>query len=130
DPANMNYLTGYDAWSFYVHQLLIIMLDDDQPIWVGRGQDASAALYTTWLDQNHIIPYEDHYVQSTERHPMDFVCDIIKERKHDTKRIAIESDAYYFTAKCYIQLVKGLPNATFEDGTNMVNWVRIIKSEQ
>ena len=21
-PANMNYLTGYDGWSFYVHQCL------------------------------------------------------------------------------------------------------------
>ena len=20
DPANMNYLTGFDGWSFYVHQ--------------------------------------------------------------------------------------------------------------
>ncbi|RYD04064.1 hypothetical protein N752_16875 [Desulforamulus aquiferis] len=34
DPANMNYLTGYDGWSFYVHQLLIILLDEAQPIWL------------------------------------------------------------------------------------------------
>ncbi len=27
-------------------------------------------------------------------------------------------------------MTKGLPNATFKDGTNMVNWVRIIKSER
>lgn len=36
DPANMNYLTGYDAWSFYVHQMLIVIIDEPQPIWVGR----------------------------------------------------------------------------------------------
>ena len=24
DPANMNYLTGYDGWSFYVHQGVIV----------------------------------------------------------------------------------------------------------
>ena len=24
DPANMNYLTGYDGWSFYVHQAVIV----------------------------------------------------------------------------------------------------------
>lgn len=35
DPANMNYLTGYDAWSFYVHQMLIVIIDEPQPIWVG-----------------------------------------------------------------------------------------------
>lgn len=130
DPANMNYLTGYDAWSFYVHQLLIVMLDEEQPIWVGRGQDASAALKTTWLNEDHIIPYADHYVQSTVRHPMDFVCDLLKARKRDKQKIAVELDAYYFTAKSYLQLTQNLPEATFKDGTNMVNWVRIIKSER
>ncbi|MBT6118287.1 MAG: ectoine hydrolase DoeA, partial [Rhodospirillaceae bacterium] len=24
DPANMNYLTGYDGWSFYVPQLVVV----------------------------------------------------------------------------------------------------------
>ena len=36
DPANMNYLSGYDGWSFYVHQGLVVSLDHDQPVWVGR----------------------------------------------------------------------------------------------
>jgi len=26
-PANMNYLTGYDGWSFYVHQCVIVALE-------------------------------------------------------------------------------------------------------
>ncbi|MEA1910304.1 MAG: aminopeptidase P family N-terminal domain-containing protein, partial [Spirochaetota bacterium] len=26
-PANMNYLTGYDGWSFYVHQCVLVSLD-------------------------------------------------------------------------------------------------------
>ncbi|MFD1362090.1 M24 family metallopeptidase [Lentibacillus salinarum] len=130
DPANMNYLTGYDAWSFYVHQMLIVIMNEEQPIWVGRSQDANAALHTTWLEEDHIIPYADHYVQSDIRHPMDFVCDLLKEKHYDKQTVAVEMDAYYFTAKSYMQLTKGLPDATFKDGTNMVNWVRIIKSER
>ncbi|GAA0447112.1 ectoine hydrolase DoeA [Lentibacillus halophilus] len=130
DPANMNYLSGYDAWSFYVQQMLIVMLEEEQPIWVGRGQDANAARYTTWLDDDHIISYGDHYVQSDVRHPMDFVTDVLRERKYGHKAIAVELDAYYFTARSYMQLIKGLPSATFKDGTNLVNWVRIIKSER
>ena len=31
DPSNMNYLTGYDGWSFYVPQGIIISIDEDQP---------------------------------------------------------------------------------------------------
>lgn len=130
DPANMNYLTGYDAWSFYVHQVLIVMLDEAEPIWIGRAMDASAAKITTWLQHDNIIPYTDDYVQSTVKHPMDFVADIIKEKGRTNKTIAAEYDAYYFTAKNYIQLVKNLPNAQFVDGTSLVNWIRIVKSEK
>lgn len=129
DPANMNYLSGYDAWSFYVHQLLVIFIDEDQPYWIGRGQDASAAMHTSWLNHENIYSYTDDYVQSAEKHPMDFVSDFIRAMKRDKKIIAAEFDAYYFTAKNLIQLQKGLPNATFKDATNLVNWVRIIKSD-
>ncbi|WP_194074641.1 M24 family metallopeptidase [Oceanobacillus halophilus] len=129
DPANMNYLSGYDAWSFYVHQLLVIFIEEDQPYWIGRGQDASAAIHTSWLDKEHIYPYADDYVQSTEKHPMEFVSDFIKSKNRDKHRIAAEFDAYYFTAMNFLKLQEGLPNAKFKDGTNLVNWVRIIKSE-
>ena len=37
DPANMNYLTGYDGWSFYVPQAVVVSLDKEQPVWFGRG---------------------------------------------------------------------------------------------
>lgn len=129
DPANMNYLTGFDAWSFYVHQLLIVIVDEEEPIWVGRGIDANAAEMTTWLKSENIFSYSDDYVQSTERHPMDFVAHIIETKGQANKTIAAEYDAYYFTAKNYLQLTNKLPNASFVDGTNLVNWIRIIKSD-
>ena len=64
NPANMCYLTGYDAWSFYVHQM-VILAGDAEPIWVGRGMDANAAKVTTYLDHANILGYPDDYVQST-----------------------------------------------------------------
>lgn len=130
DPANMNYLSGFDGWSFYVHQCLIVMIDQDEPIWVGRGQDGNAARLTTWLSEENIKPYTDDYVHSLIKHPMDFVSDILKERGYDKKVIATEMDAYYFTAKCQETLVKDLPNARFVDGNNIVNWVKIVKSDK
>ncbi len=76
-PANMNYLTGYDGWSFYVHQGVIVALDKDEPIWVGRGMDANAARVTTYLDNVDIREYADDYVHSPiGKHPMQFVADI------------------------------------------------------
>ena len=37
DPSNMNWLTGYDGWSFYVHQCVILGLHGD-PIGFGRAR--------------------------------------------------------------------------------------------
>ncbi|HLR80921.1 MAG TPA: M24 family metallopeptidase [Bacillota bacterium] len=130
DPANINYLTGYNAWSFYVHQLLIVPIEEEQPYWIGREMDASGAKDTTWLDHEHIVPYTDDYVHSAIKHPMDFVCDYMKWLGYERKTIAVEMDTYYFTAKSHIRLTYGLPDATFKDGTNLVNWVRIIKSDE
>ena len=30
DPSNMNYLTGYDAWSFYYAQCVIVHVNADE----------------------------------------------------------------------------------------------------
>ncbi|MGG1674115.1 M24 family metallopeptidase [Neobacillus sp. NRS-1170] len=129
DPANLNYLSGYDGWSFYVHQMLILMIDEEQPKWIGRGQDANGAKATTWISHENIISYPDDYVQSDIKHPMDFVADRLKEFGKARCSIGVEMENYYFTAKCYEQLKKGLPNASFQDATLLVNWVRLIKSD-
>ncbi|WP_404332784.1 M24 family metallopeptidase [Mesobacillus maritimus] len=130
DPANMNYLSGYDAWSFYVHQMLVIIDDEDQPLWIGRAQDANGAKLTTWLFHENIFPYPDDYVQSTTKHPMDYVAEILEQIGQEKRSIGVEMENYYFTAKCYERLQKGLPNSTFKDASLLVNWVRLIKSDK
>jgi len=80
NPANMGYLTGYDGWSFYVHQLVVLSQDAGQPIWVGRGMDANAAKVTTFLDHENICGYPDDYVQSTIKQPMHYVADLLKSK--------------------------------------------------
>lgn len=128
DPSNMAWLTGYDGWSFYVHQCVLLAGDGD-PIWYGRGQDAKGAKRTVFMAEDDIIGYPDHYVQSTERHPMDLLASIIGERGWDRSVIGVEMDNYYFSAACYASLQRHLPNAAFKDTTGLVNWRRAVKSE-
>ena len=47
DPANINWLTGYDAWSFYTPQVMVVGLELE-PTWLGREMDAGAAKFTTY----------------------------------------------------------------------------------
>ncbi len=127
DPSNMAWLTGYDGWSFYVHQAVIVP-PEGEPIWYGRGQDANGAKRTAYLGTDNIIGYPDNYVQSTERHPMDYLSNIIAERGWDRLTIAVEMDNYWFSAAAFASLQKHLPNAGFVDGTALVNWQRAVKS--
>ncbi|MCD4838763.1 M24 family metallopeptidase [Neobacillus sedimentimangrovi] len=129
DPGNIYYLSGYNGWSFYVHQMLILIIDEDQPMWIGREMDANAAKVTTWIYRDNIIPYPDDYVHSETKHPMDFVAAFLKEIGQDNRSIGVEMENYYFTAKCLERLKKAMPNSVFKDATLLVNWVRLIKSE-
>ena len=129
DPANMNYLSGYDAWSFYVHQALILSLDASQPLWVGRHIDLNGAKLTAWIDPANIISYPDEYVQSTTQHPMDFMASLLVEKGRNRGAIGVEMDTYYYTALAHARLQVGLPSATLRDATGLVNRVRLIKSD-
>ena len=70
DPANMNYLTGYNGWSFYTPQVVIV-----SDALSGRSASCAAwtpmAPVTTFLKHENIIGYPDHHVQSPDRHAMD-----------------------------------------------------------
>lgn len=128
DPTNMAWLTGYDGWSFYVHQCVLVAMDGE-PVWYGRGQDANGAKRTAFLAHDNIVGYPDIYVQSPVRHPMDYLStEVITARGWDKLTIGVELDNYYFSAAAYASLQKNLPNARWVDATSLVNWQRAVKS--
>ena len=128
DPANMNYLTGYDGWSFYVHQGVIVSLDAQHPFWFGREQDSNGARITSWLPDDCIHGYPDEYVQSRYTHTMRWVADLLRQKGLEKKRFGVEMDGYWFNARMYVTLLEELPDAVLMDGTNLVNWIKTVKS--
>jgi ectoine hydrolase len=129
DPSNMAWITGYDGWSFYVHQGVIVFHDAD-PVWWGRSQDANGAVRTVWMADEHVAGYADNYVQSTVRHPMQDLAALLRDRGYGGKRIGLELDNYYFSAKAYLVLKAELPQAELVDATALVNWQRGVKSAE
>jgi ectoine hydrolase len=128
DPSNMAWLTGYDGWSFYVHQG-VVLSQVGEPVWWGRKMDANGALRTVFMDPANIAGYPDHYVQSTERHPMDHLSGLIAGRGWGKARIGVEMDNYWFTAAALGALKSHLRDARFGDATGLVNWQRAVKSD-
>ncbi len=129
DTNNMNYLTGYDAWSFYYSQCVLVHVDLDEPICFVRAQDSGGAYIKTYLKRENIIVYKEKYIHTWPAHPYDALINFIKERKWEKSNIGVEMDSHYFTAFCYEKLKQGLPNANIKDSKRLVNWVRLIKSD-
>ena len=128
DPSNMNYLTGYDAWSFYYAQCVLVHINEDEPICFVRAQDGGGAYIKTYLKDENIIEYDEKYIHTWPLHPYQYLTEIIKKRKWDNLNIGLEMDSHYFTAFCYETIKKGLPNAKLKDAERLVNWVRVVKS--
>ncbi len=128
DPSNQAWLTGYDGWSFYVHQGVIVTMEGE-PIWWGRYMDMMGGRRTCWMDHDNILGYADHFVQSTVVHPMQDLAENLKARGFTAARIGVEMENYYYSAKAHAVLTEELPDATLVDATALVNWQRLVKSD-
>ncbi len=128
DPSNIAWLTGYDGWSFYTHQAVVLAMSGE-PLWWGRGMDALGAKRTATMSHENIVGYDDSYVQNPAKHPMESLATLLKQRGYKDARIGIEMDNYYYSAAAHAALIAGLPHAHFEDTTGLVNWQRAIKSD-
>ncbi|UCI31971.1 M24 family metallopeptidase [Mesorhizobium sp. B4-1-4] len=128
EPPNMNYLTGYDAYSYYVPQFVIVSLNGDEPIWIGRFMDRVSAVMTTYLADDNVRSYPDKYVQSATFSAYDVMAETVKQIGGEKARIGAEMGGYYYSARAHSDLMRALPHAEFVDADLLVNWIRVVKS--
>ncbi|MEO1641106.1 MAG: aminopeptidase P family N-terminal domain-containing protein, partial [Pseudomonadota bacterium] len=100
DPSNQAWLTGYDGWSFYVHQGVILGMEG-APIWWGRHMDMLGGRRTCWMEEEDILGYGDHYIQSTVYHPMQDLAEQLQARGYWNARLGVEMENYYYSAKAH-----------------------------
>ena len=131
DPCNMNYLSGYDGWTFHMPQCLIVGLEEDEPIWIGRETEYFQARITSMLRDESLRAYpEKYFISCFKEHAFDFVSEVLRERGLAKGRIGIESQTYLMCAKAYQCLVGNLPDAAIVDAQWLVDRIRAIKSNR
>ncbi len=128
NPSNINWLTGYDAWSFYTPQLMLIDFDKG-PFWMGREMDAETAFITTYLSPSQVISYPENLVQKTDVHPSEFLSSWMNSAGFNNAIIGYESDSYYASPRSLKALKSKLKNAKWIEEDLLVNWIRLIKSK-
>jgi ectoine hydrolase len=127
DIASQFYITGYDGWSFYSPQMVVVPMEGE-PIWIGRGLDVPGGRLTAWMKPENIVGFPETVVQTPGRHPADWIGEFLADKGWSKARIGVEMDAYFYSAKTHARIAAALPNATFVDAELLVNWVRAVKS--
>ncbi len=126
DPSNMAWLTGYDGWSFYVPQV-VILPSQGSPLWWGRTQDKAGAAQTTWLAQDDLKDWPEEHVQHPDHHPYEALVTLLRERGW-TRALGVEMDNYYYSAASHRVLEEAFSRDALVDATGLVNWQRAVKS--
>jgi ectoine hydrolase len=127
DPANLFYLTGYDAWSFYTPQCLVLTADSE-PHMFARAMDAAGASFTCHLRRDQVHGYPEELVHRRDVHPFDWIAAVVRELVPAGEEVGIEGDAHFFSPRAYLALDRGLPGNRLVDSAELVNWVRLVKS--
>lgn len=130
DPANIFYLTGYNAWSFYMPQCLVVPAKGAPHLFL-RAMDAQGAHHTADLPDDRIHGYPEGMIHRRDIHPFDWITDRAVELgllAEDAEPLAVEMDAHYLSPRSYQAIARRLPRAAIEDSHELVNWVRLVKS--
>ena len=128
DPANLHYLTGYNAWSFYTPQALFVD-HDNVPTLFMRAMDADGAHRTVEPGTCTVIGYPEALVHRRDTHPLEWIAEQLRDAGLGrSMQVGIEGDAHFFSVRAFQSLQRVLPEWTIVESHELVNWVRLVKS--
>lgn len=128
DPANLYYLTGFDACSFYNPQALVVPADGPLAFFC-REVDATSAWQTSNLDESQVFGYPERFVQKPDVHPMDWIAATLQDLLAGSAIVGVENESPQYTIRAHDALVAGLGRGIAVRSTpSIVNWVRAVKT--
>jgi len=124
---NITYLTGYTTPSGYVPEGIIVSIHEEETIFILRQMDAPAAIHQTFMSRDNILAYPEALIGRPDKNGYDAIIDFLHEKGFEKRRIGLELGELRFHAVTKFRT--RVPNARIEDCTNLVTWIRIIKSD-
>lgn len=127
--SNICYLTGYEGYSDYVPQAVILKLGDLDPLLVLREMDVQCATPTVYLDPAKVEGYPESYIGTPSRSPWE-VIGAKAAAIAGSGRVGIELEAKGLSPRAHATLLKALGERTTVDAGQVVHQARMRKSPQ
>ncbi|HEY8582825.1 MAG TPA: Xaa-Pro peptidase family protein [Capillimicrobium sp.] len=122
-PDAITWLTGFDTIGYLWAQSLLVDLSADEPVLHTRTTEMPGALASCWLR----APV---FYDITKADPVHVLVETIRQRGLADGRLGIDLRSFTFLPAQWDELKRLLPEATFEDTTDLVAELRVVKSPE
>lgn len=119
-PENIYYLTGYTTLGYYMYQALLVPFNGE-PVLLTYREERINIERLSWVERYVNYGVTDDPIEVTAR-------TIRKLLGAGEQTLSIEERGFFFPIHTYKQLIAGLPNVRWVDGSGVVESVRLIKS--
>lgn len=118
-PENIYYLTGYTTLGYYMPQSLILPLEGE-PVLLTYREELINIERLSWLERYECYEVGDDPIAVTAKAAQDMGV--------QRGTAAIEESGYFFSIRTYKRLMAELRGVSWEDGSGLVEDVRVRKS--
>lgn len=120
-PENIYYLTGYTTIGYYMYQTLAVPLDGE-PVLLTYREERINVDRLSWLDR--------HVDYDVVQDPIEVTTRMLRPMVSGRKTVSIEEAGFFFPIRTYRKLMAAFGDATWVDGSGLVESSRLIKSER
>ncbi len=121
-PETICYLTGYEGYTHWAEQALIVGVDSDTPTMVLRDVDQSLAEESTWVT-------DIRYYHFGTDDPADLIAAIVDEKGCGTRALGVEQQTHALPGAYADRIALALSSTRIRDCSRTMSTLRVCKSE-
>lgn len=118
-PENIYYLTGLDHWGFFATHVLVVPRDGDMAL-IARAMEG--------VTIRNLVGNARFYGHLDDEEPGDFVLKALRDLRLMDARLALEERTLFLTPFVATQIRESTPQASWQDGSGIVDQLRLVKS--
>lgn len=118
-PENLTWFCGYETPGYYKYHCIIVA-PGQEPVFVLRRFEELNVPEYSWITRH--VPVDDW------EHPPSVTVRAMQQMGLSPKRVGCEKQGWFYTVDEHETLTKAFGSAAFEDATDLIEGIRLIKS--